>query len=243
MSGGAPGSELHRASGPALCRASGPVLYRASGPVTLVGGAPVSAERLADALALAPEAIAADGGGDVALPGGARFRAVIGDMDSLRDAEALRGAGVAVQPIPEQDTTDFEKCLYSVEAPLFLGVGFLGGRLDHTLAALTALTRVPAGRVVLIGDEDLAFLCPREWELPLAAGTRVSLWPLGPVEGRSTGLRWPIDGLRFRPDERTGTSNEATGGPVRLDLDSGPMVVILPAGLLGTVVASLGTAE
>lgn len=216
------------------------VLYRASRPVTLVGGAPVPTGRLAEALALAPEAFAADGGGDVALPNDARFRAVIGDLDSLRSADRLRDAGVPLHRLAEQETTDLEKCLYSVEAPLVLAVGFLGGRLDHTLAALTALTRRPAGRVVLIGDEDLAFLCPETLELSLPAGTRVSLWPLGPVGGRSEGLRWPVEGLAFRPEGRVGTSNEATGGPVRLAFDAPLMVVILPAGFLGPVVASLG---
>lgn len=216
-----------------------PVLYRASGPVTLVGGAPIAAAGLAAALALAPEAIAADSGGDVALPAGARFRAVIGDLDSLRGAERLRAAGVPVHRIAEQETTDLEKCLYSVAAPRFLAVGFLGARLDHTLAALTALTRLPAGRVVLIGHADVAFLCPQSLEMRLPAGTRVSLWPLGPVAGRSTGLRWPIEGIAFRPDARTGTSNQATGEPVRLTLDAPRMVVLLPADLLGTVVAAL----
>ena len=216
-----------------------PVLYRAAGPVTLVGGGPVAAERLALALALAPEAVAADSGGDVRLPGGAAFRAVIGDMDSLADPARLAAAGVPLHRLAEQDSTDLEKCLYSVEAPLYLGVGFLDGRLDHTLAALTALTRRPAGRVLLVGAEDVAFLCPPRWEIRLAAGTRVSLWPLGPVAGRSEGLRWPIDGLAFRPDARTGTSNEATGGPVRLQVDAPRMIVILPVAHLGAAVASL----
>lgn len=221
-------------------RAAAPrVLYRAAGPVTLVGGGPVAPEWLALALALAPEAVAADSGGDVRLPGGATFRAVIGDMDSLADPARLAAAGVPLHTLAEQESTDLEKCLYSVEAPFYLGVGFLDGRLDHTLAALTALTRRPPGRVLLVGAEDVAFLCPPRWEIGLAAGTRVSLWPLGPVAGRSEGLRWPIDGLAFRPDARTGTSNEATGAPIRLHVDAPRMIVILPAEHLGTAVASL----
>lgn len=222
--------------------AARPVLYRAAGPVTLVGGGPVPQERLAAALALAPEAVAADGGGAVALPGDVAFRAVIGDMDSLGDAARIRAAGVAVHVVPEQDTTDLEKCLYSVQAPRFLAVGFLGGRLDHTLAALSTLARQAPGRLLLIGGQDVAFLCPQRWEATLAAGTRVSLWPLAPVSGRSQGLRWPIDGLAFRPDGRTGTSNMATGGPVRLEFDAPGMILILPADLLGGVVDSLGPA-
>jgi thiamine pyrophosphokinase len=215
------------------------VLYRAAGPVTLVGGGPIAPGALAAALAMAPEAVAADGGGDVALPGGARFRAVIGDMDSLGDPERLAAEGAALHPLAEQETTDLEKCLYSVAAPLCIGVGFLGGRLDHTLAALNAVVR-HAGPVVLIGAGDLCFRCPPELALELAAGTPVSLFPLGPARGtRSEGLRWPVEGLELDPAGRIGTSNAATGGPVRLGFDAPRVLVILPVRALGQVVARL----
>jgi len=204
--------------------------------VTLVGGGPVDPGQLAAALALAPEALGADGGGDVALPAGYRFAAVIGDMDSLRDPAALRAAGVPLHQVAEQDTTDLEKCLYSVAAPLFIGLGFLGGRIDHHLAAMNALVRHPERPAVLIGGSDLCFLCPPAFEIDLAAGTRVSLFPMAPVRAlASDGLRWPATGLDFRPDGRIGTSNAALGGPVRLGFDAPRMLVILPAGLLGPV--------
>jgi thiamine pyrophosphokinase len=216
------------------------ILYRATAPVTLVGGGPVAPAALAAALAVAPEAVAADGGGDVALPGSARFRAVIGDMDSLKDPERLRRAGVPLHRVAEQDTTDLEKCLYSVEAPLFVGLGFLGGRIDHHLAAMNALARYAGTPVVLVGDGELCFLCPELLELDLDAGTRVSLFPMGPVAGViSAGLRWPVAGLAFAPDGRIGTSNEASGGRMRLGFDRRRMLVMLPAGLLGAVVSAL----
>lgn len=214
-------------------------LYRARGPVTLVGGGPVAPADLARALALAPEAVAADSGGDHPLPPGHAFRAVIGDMDSLRTTERLRAEGAAVHAVPEQETTDLEKCLYSIEAPLFIGLGFLGGRVDHHLAAMNALAKNPAKPVVLIGGADLCFLCPPAFEIDLEAGTRVSLFPMAPVAGLEwDGLRWPLRGA-FRPDGRIGTSNRATGGRVRMAFDAPGMLVILPAGLLGRVVESL----
>ena len=96
------------------------------------------------------------------LPGGARFRAVIGDLDSLRDIAALERAGVPVHRLEEQETTDLEKCLYSVEAPLFVGLGFLGGRIDHHLAAMNALVKFARVPVVLVGGPQ-----------PLGVGERV----------------------------------------------------------------------
>jgi thiamine pyrophosphokinase len=217
-----------------------PVLHRARGPVTLVGGGPIAPGQLAAALALAPEAVAADGGGDHALPGGREFAAVIGDMDSLRGLDALRARGVPVHHLPEQETTDLEKCLYSVEAPLFVGLGFLHGRLDHHLAAMNALVRRRARPTILLGGEDLCFLCPRELALDLPAGARVSLFPMAPVAGRvSEGLLWPVAGIAFAPDGRIGTSNEALGGRMRIGFDAPGMLVILPAALLGAVAARL----
>ncbi|TPE53542.1 thiamine diphosphokinase [Amaricoccus solimangrovi] len=218
-----------------------PVLYRAAGPVTLVGGGPVTPAALAAALALAPEVYAADGGGDVALPAGHRLRAIIGDIDSLGSDPAREGAP-PVHRIAEQDTTDLEKCLYSIEAPLYLGVGFLGGRVDHELAALNALARHPERRMILIGESDLCLRCPEAGlRLSAEAGERVSLFPMGPARGtRSVGLTWPVTDLELAPAGRIGTSNSALGGPLEIGFSGGPVLVILPVGHLGQVTRSLG---
>jgi thiamine pyrophosphokinase len=210
--------------------------------VTLVGGGPVAPRQLAAALALAPEAIAADGGGAVPLPDGHRFRAVIGDMDSFGAAAALRAAGTAVHAIGEQETTDLEKCLYSVEAPLYLGVGFLGGRVDHELAAMNALVKYPSRAVVLVGATDVCFLCPPELVLELDPGTRVSFFPMAPARGRvSEGLRWSVAGLELRPDGAIGTSNRALGGRLRVGFDAQRVIAILPETELGQVAARLSS--
>lgn len=220
------------------------ILVRETGPVTLVGAGPVAPDQLAAALVLAPEAVAADGGGDVALPEGSTFRAVIGDMDSLGNRAALLARGVTLHPVLEQDSTDLEKCLSAVAAPLILGLGFLGGRVDHTLAAMNVLVRHPERRVVLIGTQDVCFLCPARLEMDLGAGTRVSLFPMGRAVGRvSEGLRWSVAGLEMAPDGRSGTSNEALGGPMRLGFDAPRVLVILPADLLEDVVRALGDVD
>lgn len=199
-------------------------------PVTLVGGGPVSPDALAVALARAPEVVAADSGALVSLPPGVMLRAVIGDMDSVPDPEALRAAGTPVHHLPEQETTDLEKCLYSVEAPFLVGVGFLGGRIDHELAALHALVRHPARRVALLGESDVCLLCPPLLALDLPEGTRVSLFPLAPAVGRvSEGLAWTVEGLAMSPGGQIGTSNRALGGPLRVGFDAPAVIAILPA--------------
>ncbi len=213
---------------------------RVNVPVALVGGGPVAPEQLAAALVLAPVVVGADGGGDMPLPGGREFAAVIGDLDSVRGAEALRARGVAVHEIAEQDSTDLEKCLRAVEAPLFIGLGFLGGRLDHHMAAMNALVVHSDRPCVLVGGADLCFLCPAELDLEMERGARVSLFPMGAVRGEACeGLRWSVAGLEMAPDGRIGTSNMALGGRVRLRFDAPRMLVILPAEMLGQVAAML----
>jgi thiamine pyrophosphokinase len=102
---------------------------------------------------------------------------------------------------------------------------------------MAVLARSPR-RCVLVAPHDVVFAARGDVSLDLVPGTRVSLFPMAAVTGRSEGLAWPIEGLNFRPDGRIGTSNEATG-PVRMRLDGSGMLVILPRIALGVVVAAL----
>ena len=209
------------------------------GAQTLVGGAPVARATLAAARRIAPRLVAADGGADALLAAGLAPDLVVGDLDSISPAARAAFAARIVH-VPEQDSTDFEKALRASPAPLTIAVGFLGARLDHALACLSALARDPAP-CILLSETDCVFVAPPRLRLDLAAGTRVSLWPLGPATGRSEGLRWPIDGIAMAPAGRVGTSNAAEG-PVAATFEGGPVAVILPAGALGAAIAALAGA-
>ncbi|MCB2134424.1 MAG: thiamine diphosphokinase [Rhodobacteraceae bacterium] len=213
-------------------------------PVTLLGAGETSPGMVNDALRIAPCLVAADGGANMAVATGFLPEAVIGDLDSLDPATIAAIPAGRLWRIAEQETTDFEKCLSRIEAPFILGLGFSGPRLDHALAVWSALLRYPDRRCVIIGQTDLAFLAPKGQILTvdLAPDTRVSLFPLGPVRGESTGLRWPIADLDFRPEGRIGTSNAATG-PVTLIFDAARMIVILPKDCLGAAIAALAPAD
>jgi thiamine pyrophosphokinase len=206
-------------------------------PVTLLGGSDHAEEDLRAALALAPRLVAADGGGDAALLAGHTPEAVIGDMDSLSTSGQEVLAEV-LHPVTEQETTDFDKALRAIEAPLVLAVGVSGGRLDHELAALTVLARHPDRPCLVIGQDSLVFLCPPRLRLGLAAGTTVSVYPLAPGRVDSQGLEWPTTGLELAADARVGTSNRATG-PVELVPAAPGILVILPRDWLDLVVREL----
>ncbi|MCU9847664.1 thiamine diphosphokinase [Defluviimonas sp. WL0024] len=210
-------------------------------PVTLLGAGEVSHRCVAEALSRAPFLVAADGGANVAIAAGHVPEAVIGDLDSVSPAARAAIPAERIWRIDEQETTDFEKCLSRIEAPYILGLGFTGARLDHALAVWSALVRHPARRCLILGSEDVVFVAPRRVTLDLAAGTRVSLYPMGRVAGRSEGLYWPIEGEAFAPDGRIGTSNRATG-PVTLEFDADRMLVMLPRACLGAAIAALAPA-
>jgi len=206
--------------------------------VVLLGGARVAQGLLDEVLPLGGPVVAADGGAAHALARGLMPDLVIGDMDSLDPADIARIPPGRLHRIAEQDSTDFDKALRHIAAPLVLGAGFSGARADHQLGAYAVLARRADRPCLLVGEEEVCCLAPPELALDLPAGMWFSLFPLGPVTGRSEGLRWPIEGLRFAPDGRIGTSNEVSG-PVRLWMDGPRMLVIVPRAGLGAMIDGL----
>ncbi|MCC1480234.1 thiamine diphosphokinase [Roseibaca sp. Y0-43] len=209
-----------------------PPIFQTQSGVTLVGGAGFDAAALGEALALAPDLVAADGGANHLDDMGHTPRAVIGDLDSIRP-ELRDRLGARVHHIPEQDSTDLDKCLRSIDAPFLLGVGFLGARLDHTFAAMASLVQHGRARVLLVGPQDICLLLPPRLEMRLPQDAPVSLVPMGPVTGQSRGLHWPIDGIDFAPDGRIGTSNRMAGDRLELTVSAPKMLLMLERRALG----------
>lgn len=215
-----------------------PIVQSTQG-VTLAGGGPFSLRDLRLALARAPLPVAADSGADRLLRLGVMPAAVIGDMDSI---SARAKAEIPVQHqhlVAEQATTDFDKALRLIEAPLVLALGFAGARLDHGLAAMSTLVARAERRCILIGPQDLAFAAPPRLELDLVPGEPLSLFPMAPVTGRSEGLEWPIAGISFAPDGMIGTSNRVVSSRVVVEFDGPGMLVILPRRRLDAAIRSL----
>ncbi len=210
--------------------------------VTLAGGGPINSRDLALALKRAPVAVAADGGADRLLQLGVTPDAVIGDMDSISEA-ARRAIPKARQHlVADQVTTDFDKALRLIEAPLVLALGFAGARLDHGLAAFSTLVNRAERRCLLIGPKDFAFAAPLRLEFDLVPGDAFSLFPMAPVTGTSVGLEWPIDGINFSPDGMIGTSNRVVARRVVLEFDRPGMLVILPRRRLDAAIRALRSA-
>jgi thiamine pyrophosphokinase len=218
-----------------------PIVQSTQG-ITLAGGGPFTARDLKLALARAPRVVAADSGADRLLRLGVAPLAVIGDMDSISDAARAAIPEACQHRVAEQVTTDFDKALRSIDAPLVLALGFAGARLDHGLAAFSTLVARGDRRCILIGPQDLAFAAPSGITLDLTPGDVFSLFPMARVTGRSTGLEWPIDGIEFAPDGMIGTSNRVNARQVALEFDRPGMLMILPRRRLDAAIKALRAA-
>ncbi|AEQ52433.1 thiamine diphosphokinase [Pelagibacterium halotolerans] len=209
------------------------------GPLLIVGGGDVDPDMLAALAERAAGLVGADRGGDILMAAGLVPDAVIGDMDSVADRTRFPGQ-TTILTLPEQDTTDFEKCLYSTRAPLTLALGMTGGRFDHTLAALHAVARYATDRkIILIDGHDLAMGVAGSVSLRVGAGERVSIYPLGRTQfAGSMGLLYPLDGLEMVQGKTIGTSNRATENVIEIDVAPGeqdPWLLILDNRLLDAI--------
>lgn len=198
-------------------------------PLAIVGGGTVDPVLLAELAARQVVLIGADGGADTIAAAGLVPEAIIGDLDSITDRAGWEKRSRVIH-IPEQITTDFQKCLYSTSAPVTLALGMTGRRLDHTLAALSAVLQyAPSRRLLLVDEVDVALAATGPIAFDAAPRERVSIHPLVPIRFiRSTGLFYPMDGLLLEPGGLIGTSNEGTGGPVEIiPEDETPWLLIL----------------
>lgn len=219
--------------------ADGP-LVAFDGPMAIVGGGAVDPALLRELAERDVALVGADGGGDAIGAAGLIPAAIIGDLDSLTDPAAWEKRTRVIR-IPEQVTTDFQKALYATSAPVTLALGMTGRRLDHTLAALSAVLQyAPSRRLLLVDEVDVALAATGAVGFAARAGERVSIHPLQPIHfRRSSGLYYPMDGLTMAPGGLLGTSNAATGGPVEIvPADDTPWLLILGKERLWDLVAA-----
>lgn len=191
-------------------------------PVLLLGGGGVPLPQLHRELSRGLPLIAVDGGANQLLGSDIMPDAIVGDLDSLQHRENWAKRCLLV-PIAEQDTTDFEKCLYSVQAPSYIALGFSGRRLDHTLANLHVMAkRVHSHPVVLVGEHDVVIVCDGDMAIDLPQALRLSIFPLTPVTfEHSAGLLYPLDGLQLAVGQMIGTSNAVSSSRVEISKAEG----------------------
>ncbi len=207
--------------------------FFAKNGANLLGGGVVHARDIAEIGKSVWSLFCADAGYFTALKYKLEVSGVIGDLDSVGD---IHGAEFPVVQDLDQDTTDLEKSLSAIQAPHILCYGFLGGRLDHSMAAFNAIAKTPKS-AFLIDDQDACAICPAHLDLTLPVGTRFSIFPLTSVQARSKGLKWNVDGLALSPTGIVSTSNCSTEPRVQCWIDQGAAIVIFPREFINDVLA------
>ncbi|MBC8497221.1 MAG: thiamine diphosphokinase [Chloroflexi bacterium] len=183
--------------------------------------------------------IAADGGARHCLSLGLFPKLVIGDFDSLSEAELreLEEAGAEILRHPtDKDETDLELALlkareYKPKEIIILGA--LGARWDMTLANLLLLAHRELGSQkirIIDGYQELSLLRNGEsMEIHGHAGDTVSLIPiLGDARGISTqGLVYPLKNGTLHVGASRGVSNVMKNQYARVELEEGLLLVVL----------------
>ena len=180
--------------------------------------------------------LCADGGTQHALALSLNPALVIGDLDSLSDADrlALSKAGAALmQYSRDKDETDLELAVthaLSLKPKAILVACALGRRLDQTLGniALMADRRLADVDCRLDDGVEEAFFCRGSREITGTSGDLVSLIPWGEtVTGVSTqGLRWPLHNEALYPEKTRGISNEMTDDTATIKIGSGLLLIV-----------------
>lgn len=192
--------------------------------------------------------IAADGGTQHCQELGLRPDVVIGDMDSissdLRESLDKQGTRFIVHP-RDKDETDLELALkYAIDqgSRQILLLGFLGGRLDQTLANMLLLTRPDwhGARLSAADGPDFAILLRsgESFSAEAQPGDTLSLIALTPeVSGVTTrGLKWSLEKATLKFGSTLGVSNEANGDTIHVSIDDGQLLVVHRIGEQGSVI-------
>ncbi len=180
--------------------------------------------------------ICADGGTHHALAIGLTPAAVIGDLDSLTQADRLKleGAGVDITPHPrDKDETDLELALrqaVALKPAAILIMGALGKRLDQTLGNIALLSDPELSQIDCRLDDGFeeAVFCRSVCEIRGAPSDLVSLIPWGSIaEGvRTDGLRWRLNGEDLQPQKTRGISNEMLTASATIRIDAGLLLIV-----------------
>lgn len=175
--------------------------------------------------------VAADSGYDLARSMGVQPDLLVGDMDSISRLPVASEypASKIVAFDRDKDETDTEIGLrvlreHGVTEVTIVGGG--GGRLDHLLG-IAALFERPEGPSRWITEHDEVVVVDGEAVFENMRGVVCSFFPVGEREAtmRSQGLKWPLDGLRWKRGD-AGISNLGVDDRVIVTMLSGRLIMV-----------------
>jgi thiamine pyrophosphokinase len=199
--------------------------------VLVIGGEGPTRRALAPYIGGASRVVAADSGLQAAVRLGLEVDLVVGDMDSIADPALLaRFPPERVARYPtDKDETDTEiglRVLFDRGCVSVVIAGGGGGSTDHFLGVLALFER-PLAPAAWVTDAAAMVSLAGTCSVAVRPGETLSFFPLGRearVE-RSSGLRWPLDGMRFGRGQAS-LRNEAASGSIELEIREGGLLMV-----------------
>ena len=162
---------------------------------------------------------------------------VVGDFDSL----GFVPHGVTVQQFPEEkDMSDLDLALEWCAQGDFDVVevyGAFAGRIDHTLAALQAMTKYAISTqkpIEGVAEAQRMVVMPAGWRLSIPQGEQPSSFCALSKEQRAVsvqGMKYELMGGTLTNCCSLGLSNELIGNNASVSLEQGCVLVTLPLGI------------
>ena len=182
-------------------------------PLLLIGGGSFKERTLKKSLKFSKFIVAVDGGANHLKNIVPEY--IIGDLDSLKNKNFWYQKDAKIIKIKEQNTTDFEKSLYTFDSSLYLCIGFTGGRIDHFFSVCSSLIKNSEKKIILIGKRDLIFHLPKRFKINLPIGSRFSLIPFEKdAKLSSNGLKWRLESLKLNFSQKISISNQTDNDQV-----------------------------
>lgn len=196
------------------------------------GEGPSLSEELAEILKDASLTAAADSGFDLAQKIGVKPDFILGDMDSIKNAENILRNYPDERIIrykSEKDYTDTELGLDFLAGkgcrPIIIAGGW-GGRTDHFIGIYNLFFRDIHPDMWIMKDET-AVSVEGFFSMDTYAGEIISLFPVsrGVCRMKSRGLKWELDSLKWITGD-CGISNVALGSRIEIEMKEGRLLLI-----------------
>jgi len=177
--------------------------------------------------------IAVDGGANVLSKIEIKPEIVVGDFDSIKREmlHKLKDSGVEIIHEPMQDNNDLEKAFNHIPDGVnnIIMIGFLGKRLDHTLANLFVSKKFIEKYKILISDrlQDVYVLSPRCYEVDTKKEQLISLFTFDRAEKLTLkGFKYNLENCDLLPSS-LGLSNISLNDKVIIEFTRGSLILIL----------------
>ena len=158
---------------------------------------------------------------------------IIGDMDGLTSEhlDEFQSKGVQIVQNSDQDTSDISKgltwCKQHHSGKHIDVIGIDGGRLDHQLAAFSALFECQSEAHLHIDDWTVTRVTNTPHKYQTTKGRNISLIPFGDVVGVTLdGCKYPLEDERLTSGTR-GIHNEVLGEEISVSCQQGDLLLLL----------------